>query len=262
MNPFRNSAGGLNEILFENRNQNYGAYKIRQSYNSTVFKSIGITAGIFILGFWAISLAVNTEVEAPTDTGSNTPPDISVVYNVPKPKPLTNVAKPISQPVSKPVSLAIIGTLIKDSVEKTVLTVINTNLQSTGTSSLNVTSTIPGTGTATAYVEPSNTLTANGSQVELGPDVLPEMVGLAKFLQSNLIYPYDARENRISGKVWVNFIVDEQGKIIDAKILKGVGFGCDEEALRVIKLMPRWKPGSLKGRPVKVSFNQPIIFTM
>jgi protein TonB len=62
--------------------------------------------------------------------------------------------------------------------------------------------------------------------------------------------------------VAVNFIVDEEGKIIETKIIHSVGFGCDEEALRVIKLMPKWKPGLMNGKPVKVSFNQVITFRL
>lgn len=257
MNPFRNKAGNLNEILFENRNQNYGAYVIRKSYNTTVLKSLGITAGVFILGFWIISLIVNTEPELVADDGINI--DIVVPYTTP-PKPLIEPPKPQPKAPSKPVAQNSIGTKIIDSTEKTVNTNLAINIQTTGTNSLNITPTDPGTGTLT--IEPTNTLTTSGTEIHLAPDAMPYMKGLAQFLQSNLVYPVQAREIGVTGKVWVNFVVDENGKIIDAKILKGIGYGCDEEALRVIKMMPNWKPGMFQGKPVKVSFNQPITFAM
>ncbi len=259
MNLFRNNVGTLNEILFEKRNQNYGAYVIRKSYNSTVLKSLLLTASIFIFGFFGLSLLVNTKVELPNITVPNIIPEITTTFDGTKPK----IKKPeIQKPTtaaSKPIVQAIIGTIIIDSTDKAVNTTLNTNIQSTGTNTLNTTTTIPGTGTSTLTIESTNTLTVS-SGATTAPDVLPFMPGLSKFLTDNLVYPYPARENGISGKVWVNFVVDEQGKIIETKIMHSVGFGCDEEALRVIKLMPKWKPGLLQGKPVKVSFNQPITF--
>ena len=259
MNPFKNNVGTLNEILFENRNQNYGAYVIRKSYNSTVFKSLGITTGLFVLGFFALSLLVNTKNEIPDVTDPNTPPDITTVYQAKKLVPATPEA-PKHTASSKPAIQNIIGNKIVDST-KSIITPINIDLTTIGTGTTSSISTISGTGTLNVIVEPTNTLTIGGG-IEMGPDVLPFMPGLSKFLTENLNYPNDARENRISGKVAVNFIVDEQGKIIETKIIHSIGFGCDEEALRVIKLMPKWKPGLLHGKPVKVSFNQVITFQL
>ena len=99
-----------------------------------------------------------------------------------------------------------------------------------------------------------------GNEIEYGPDVLPSMPDWTKILSDNLIYPNEARARGVSGKVVVNFVVDELGNIMQTKIIHHVGGGCDEEALRVIKLMPKWKPGMMHGKPVKVSFNQVITF--
>lgn len=205
---------------------------------------------------------INTEVEAPTDTGANIPPEITTIFDGTKPKVKIVPAKDISRPASKPVTLPIIGTIIKDTTDKIANIPLNTNLQPAGTNSLNLTNTIPGTGTLNVEPETTNTFTANSGSVELAPDVLPYLPNLSKFLSDNLNYPAEARENRISGKVAINFIVDEEGNIIETKIIHSVGFGCDEEALRVIKLMPKWKPGLMHGKPVKVSFNQAITFQL
>jgi protein TonB len=83
-----------------------------------------------------------------------------------------------------------------------------------------------------------------------------------KYLQNNLKYPTMARESGIQGKVFVTFVVEKDGSITDVKVLRGIGGGCDEEAVRVIKNMPKWKPGKQRGKPVRVQFNMPIVFKL
>ncbi len=97
-------------------------------------------------------------------------------------------------------------------------------------------------------------------------DIMPEFPGgeiaLKKFLQKNILYPKEAREQGIEGTVYTSFVVDTNGEISDIKILRGVGGGCSEEAIRVIKRMPKWKPATQKGKPVRVQFNMPINFSI
>jgi TonB family protein len=97
-------------------------------------------------------------------------------------------------------------------------------------------------------------------------EVMPEYPGgeneMMKFLAENIKYPTAAKENGISGKVYVTFIVDQNGLIGDITILRGIGAGCDEEAMRVIKMMPKWKPGTQRGQAVRVQYNLPIKFTL
>jgi protein TonB len=83
-----------------------------------------------------------------------------------------------------------------------------------------------------------------------------------QFLQSNMKYPSMARESGIQGKVYVTFVVEKNGNVTDVKILRGIGGGCDEEAIRVVKAMPRWTPGKQRGKSVRVQFNLPIQFTL
>ena len=85
---------------------------------------------------------------------------------------------------------------------------------------------------------------------------------LGKYLQNNLHYPRESRKARITGKVIVKFVVSETGAIENVTVLKGIGAGCDEEAARVIREMPTWKPGTQNGKPVKVYFTQPINFNL
>lgn len=83
-----------------------------------------------------------------------------------------------------------------------------------------------------------------------------------EFLSKNIVYPTLAAENGIQGTVYLSFIVKKDGRITDARILRGIGGGCDEEALRVVRNMPPWKPGKQNGKHVDVLFNMPVIFKL
>ncbi|MEI6747602.1 MAG: energy transducer TonB, partial [Bacteroidota bacterium] len=69
-------------------------------------------------------------------------------------------------------------------------------------------------------------------------------------------------ESGIQGTVYVSFVVDSKGKVTDVRVLRGIGGGCDEEALRVVRMMPSWRPGKQNGQSVRVQFNMPIRFTL
>ena len=83
-----------------------------------------------------------------------------------------------------------------------------------------------------------------------------------QFLIENIKYPQIARESGIQGTVYINFIVEADGSLTDIRVLRGIGGGCDEEALRVAKMMPTWVPGTQRGKAVRVSFNMPIKFIL
>ena len=97
--------------------------------------------------------------------------------------------------------------------------------------------------------------------VEKQPEFTGGMRALSEYLSANLHYPERARASRVEGKVFVNFTVRKDGRITDVNVLKGIGFGCDEEAVRVISSMPNWKPGTQSGRPVNVKYNLPLNFS-
>jgi protein TonB len=95
---------------------------------------------------------------------------------------------------------------------------------------------------------------------------MPEFPGgeekLFEYLGKNIKYPSMARENGITGTVYVTFVVEGNGEISDVKKLRGIGGGCDEEAMRVVKAMPSWKAGKQNGKSVRVQYNLPIKFTL
>jgi len=82
------------------------------------------------------------------------------------------------------------------------------------------------------------------------------------WIQQNLEYPQVAAENGISGRVFVSFVVDENGNIINVQVVRGVDPSLDREAVRVVKNSPKWEPGKQRGRPVRVSFTFPIVFQL
>ena len=85
---------------------------------------------------------------------------------------------------------------------------------------------------------------------------------LHRFLQQNIRFPAIAREAGIQGTVFVTFVVERDGSVTNVRVLRGIGGGCDEEAIRVVSMMPRWTPGKQRGRPVRVQFNMPIRFML
>jgi TonB family protein len=85
---------------------------------------------------------------------------------------------------------------------------------------------------------------------------------MTEFLSQNLQYPADARRAKIQGKVFLSFVVNRDGSLSDIHVLKGIGYGCDEEAVRVLSRMPNWEPGRQNGQSVKSRFNLPIAFSL
>jgi len=82
------------------------------------------------------------------------------------------------------------------------------------------------------------------------------------FMQKAVTYPLQAKKDKIEGTVYITFIVETDGSISNAKVLRGIGGGCDESALNAIKNMPSWEPGTQRGKPVRVQYNMPVKFTL
>ena len=115
---------------------------------------------------------------------------------------------------------------------------------------------------------------ATAPQPVLEPSVVPKVYLVAeempafpggptafqKFLKAKITYPEEALRLNLSGKVHVSFVVDEEGRILDPKVVKGLGGGLDEEALRLVRIMPWWTPGRVGGQPVRVACTLPIGF--
>ena len=107
---------------------------------------------------------------------------------------------------------------------------------------------------------------AEESEVFFIVEDMPEFPGgelaLRKFIANAIKYPVIAQENGIQGKVYVNFVVDKDGSVSNARIARGVDASLDKEALRVVNTLPKWKPGMQRGKPVRVSYTVPISFVL
>ncbi len=103
-------------------------------------------------------------------------------------------------------------------------------------------------------------------QIFVVVEAMPEYPGgdaaRMEFLNKNIKYPTMARESGIQGRVYVTFVVEKDGSVTDVRVLRGIGGGCDEEAVRVVKAMPKWIPGRQRNKPVRVQFNLPVRFTL
>ena len=97
-------------------------------------------------------------------------------------------------------------------------------------------------------------------------EAMPEFPGgtaeLMKWLQKNIKYPSIAAENGVQGRVIVQFVVNKDGAIVDPVVLLSVDPYLDKEAIRVVKSMPKWKPGEQRGKPVRVKFTLPVMFKL
>ncbi|MCF8331705.1 MAG: energy transducer TonB [Bacteroidales bacterium] len=98
--------------------------------------------------------------------------------------------------------------------------------------------------------------------IEDSPEFPGGQDSLMAYLNRNIHYPKEAMEKGIEGTVYVTFVIEKDGSVNKVQILRGIGKACDEEAMRVIRNMSRWKPGFQRGKPVRVQYNIPIKFQL
>ncbi len=254
-----NSTENFNDLIFENRNKQYGAYVIRKSYNDNLSKALFSATSFFgIIAFAAFLLTQNND-NSPDIKGQLILQDsISIFVDMtPVEEPKVKIEKVIVPKEFTPKSdnLNLVASNDKKDVfEKgNEAVVVVKDGKSDGMDSIpadigvkieNPTPTLPIVPTAFA-------------------DQMPEFNGnLFKYLKDNLKYPRAAIENYTSGTVVLQFVVETDGSIGNIKILNPVADGCTEEATRVVKSMPKWKPGKNHGEPVRVLFNLPVKFTI
>ena len=261
-----NNQQDLNEIIFAKRNKSYGAYSIRSEYGNTVVKSL------FIMAFGIVSCMLlalyfsnrnNTPKEETLPFIQDSVYVVKVDTRIKENKPKT-MEEPANTEPGKKTDGTSITIVDSTSVETSSVEVDNTTVtSSTGTTS-NV-QTTPGSGTGTAATTPS--VAGGGGDIAepFGVDTPPEFEGglkaLYQFVSKNLKYPAIAMREEKSGTVYVKFVVDENGKVGRLILQNNVGYGLDEEALRVVGIIPNFKkPATVNGKPVKVYYQLPIKF--
>jgi protein TonB len=253
-----------NDIVFEGRNQEYGAYEIRRNYNWTVTIILASMVGLLVLGMGiklVLGLRGEEVVKEPVLDMTQidlTPPPAD--KNEPPPPP-----PPPPPPVMETVKF--VPPVIKDDAVETDPPPPQEKLSETNVS------TVTQEGDGDAVVVPTEG-TGNGVIEEKAPEIftvveeMPEFPGgpmeMMKYIQKNISYPQMAKEAGLSGKCFLKFVVNGNGNISDVQVLKGVPgcSECDKEAIRVVKSMPNWKAGKQNGRSVPVFFNLPINFQL
>jgi len=253
-----------NDLVFQGRNQEYGAYQLRKKYNWTVTLILfGLGAALALgMGVKAILNMRGEEVvkEPVLDMTQIdlTPPPVD--KNEPPPPP-----PPPPPPVMETVKF--VPPVIKDDAvedeppppqEKIADTQVSTVTQE-GEGDV----VVPDAGNGTG-----NVIEEKAPEIFTIVEEMPEFPGgtaeLMKYLAKNTQYPPMAREAGISGKAYLKFVVNGAGEISDVTVQRGVpGCGdCDKEAVRVVKSMPKWKAGKQNGRPVSVWYTLPFNFQL
>lgn len=260
----------FNELVFENRHKAYGAYAIRTTYSDTVMKACIITfSGLALLlgsAMVANNLNKKPEAEVPKTAFVETDTIDLDLNNEDKSK----TEDPQQQAAAAPATDLPTGVTDTQTTHTLNVTGENPvsgqgdpNAQGTSPTStltgVNTTS-VEGTGTSTITVRPAPEEVVIASDM---PEFEGGIDGLKRFLAANIVYPEQAKAIGIEGTIYISFVVDENGNVGGAKILKGIGYGCDEEALRVVNKIPKWKkPGRNANQPVRVRFNLPISFRL
>lgn len=261
----------FDEILFANRNQAYGAFALRQAYRHTLGRALvlGTLAFVGALQLPALYSWVKPHKQVYMKE--------LVFESIPQEKqPEEKVIVPPKQEIAPAVATVknLVPDVVADAPEEDppVATVEELETATSGPT------TQEGNGEAELILAPEAAAgpTTIEKAIETPPvkddalfvavEQMPEFPGgqtaLRDFLQRTLRYPTAASSAGISGRVAVMFTVNADGSLTDIQVLKGLGFGTDEEALRVLKAMPRWKPGRQSGRAVRVRFTLPITFTL
>jgi periplasmic protein TonB len=257
----------IDDVVFEHRNQQYGAYWLRTHYNEHMAKGIFVAFLSVFIVFCLPSIFAYFSKPMRIEEICNDYTDVNITIYQKLPEPVKHIEQPksIKAPlldIVKNVSPIIV---IDEKTDEEKHPFKNNESGTTNiveNSDGSVLSIESGTKNgATIIKAPSKDTTqvvVATYQVDEKPMFPNGEAALLKYLSENIKYPALARENGIEGKVILSFIISKIGSIEDIKVLRGIGAGCDEEAIKVIKKMPIWLPGKIKGKPVKVKFTLPI----
>jgi len=262
------------ELVFSGRNKVYGAYELRQHNALTTIK--GLIAGTCLILITIAGPFIYTNVFSPTEAENSLPPDEILTiteYSIParihKPEPTPpKISKPEAPkvPVQKFVSMKVVPAP-EVTVEAPSLSELEGKAIGQETISAPSDATLEQIGSNASDFGMSSA--GKVSDEPVGMELLekyPEFPGghnaFYKYIGRNLRYPMVAREQEISGRVIVRFIIEKNGSLSDIRIIRGIGGGCDEEAVRVLKNSPPWASGVQNGQKVRVAYTMPIAFLL
>lgn len=172
----------------------------------------------------------------------------TVVIDMPPPTPIQTIA-PQPEIVESEEETKV------EEIEKLIKPVVTTN-----------TTSVVSTNIPTGIPEPTEIEEPVSDEPLIVSEIQPAFPGglkaFYKYIGKKLKYPKIARRTHTEGKVIVQFVVDRDGSLTNIQVLKGIGAGCDEEAVRVLQHCPKWNPGKQRGKPVKVRMSFPIVFDL
>jgi protein TonB len=265
----------LDDMVFENRNKEYGAYYLRKNYKSYINRAMVYGIGLFMLVFGGAYTYQNyilpnlnkedlTEVEIDLSKMQEEKPEDPLVIPPPPPPPPVEPPPEVAQikflPPEPKKDEEVLVEEPPPPAEKIEKAVISNK-------------TVEGADVVEAFIPPppeevkivaiekpkeEEIFTA----VEQNPEFPGGISEMYKFLGNNIKYPASAQRANVAGRVFVKFVVEKDGSIGNVEVLKGIGFGCDEEAIRVIKSMPKWNPGRQNGKNVRVFYNMPVVYKL
>lgn len=247
------------DLVFEGKNKEYGAYENRKKAGRRHILALIIAVSIFTVG---VSAPVLLKYLAPPKKEKNV--EVTSLADIKIEKPVENEVKELPPP--PPLKTTVKFTPPEVTNEKVTDEMKSVDELKENKATISIAD-VKGSDEANA-VDIADLKQA--VEVKEEPlqfvEQMPEFPGgqeaLQKYLNANIRYPSIASEMGISGRVILQFVVDKSGKISNIKILRGIGGGCDEEAIRVVKTMPSWRPGRQNGKEVPVYFTLPVLFTL
>jgi protein TonB len=256
------------DIIFDNRNKNYGGYELRKHYNHRAMKAITVVLSTALLLLGAHAFASRFK---PTDVVKLSITDrVYEMQDLTPDVPDPPLPEPPPEPVAPPPTQAWTPPVIVDDIDVVEPPPTQDDLKdkAIGTTTIagdpgndDLNPPITGRGkTGGGFTEPPPVIE---DRIETYVEQMPEFEGsISEYLSRNIQYPELAKQTNTSGRVVIKFVVNEDGSISNTKVVKGIGAGCEEEAMRVINSMPKWKAGKTNGKAVKVYFTLPVSFKL
>lgn len=259
-------------VVFANRNQAYGAYELRRENPRNTNKALIIAIAAFILilatptiANWVKHFVPKADVPVKVIEVKLLPPPMLEKTKPVTPPPTQEAAKPHTAEVRFPPMVVHPDRDVHEQDPPKDIDMVDKN---PGQRDLKGDANAPididdkhGTSDTHAITE-APVSDVPFTAVEINPEYPGGEGALGKFLQKNIHYPTIAKENNIQGKVYVQFIVERDGSLTDVKVLREPGSGTGDEAMRVLKMSPHWKPGIQNGKPVRVQYTIPVNFTL
>ena len=268
------ATASLDDIVFDGRNQGYGAYQLRALYQRHIMRALAIATAIF-----ALLVVFPLVAQLMKEALPMAPPKVLDSGNkliapplTPDPiTPLPPTAKPPVTPPPPPTMENVVPMVVDDKVASKESEVPNQDELRDKQSGVRTIEGDPNTGNPNLEeLLPEKGDAATNEVVDkhvyVSVEQMPELPGgggqmaIVLAIQRAVKYPTLALHNGVEGKVYASFTVNEKGEIVDLRIVKGLGSGLDEETIRAIKSLPRFIPGKQNGREVSVSFTVPVTY--